>query len=177
MRVMRILGLSGLVLAAACVPRSQQPPPQPQPEREAAPRPVPPRPAPPAPDWRDLPLTPGSWVYSGQGGTSQALFGPPNSEAAFIVRCEPSRQITLSREGTPSSPAMTIRTTSDARTFPATVRTQPLAYASVTLSANDRFLDAMAFSRGRFTVEMPGLPMLVLPAWPEPARVVEDCRR
>jgi hypothetical protein len=34
----------------------------------------------------------------------------------------------------------------------------------------------MVFSRGRFTVEVPGAPMLVIPAWPEPARVIEDCR-
>jgi hypothetical protein len=34
----------------------------------------------------------------------------------------------------------------------------------------------MAFSRGRFMVEAQGMATLVLPAWPEPARVVEDCR-
>jgi hypothetical protein len=32
------------------------------------------------------------------------------------------------------------------------------------------------FSRGRFAVETDGLPTLVLQTWPEPARVVEDCR-
>lgn len=175
MRVTRILFLGGLFLAAGCVPRSEPPPP-PQAEREPAPRPMPPRPAPPAPDWRDLPLTGGDWYYSSQGGTSQALFGPPNSEALFIVRCEPSRQVTLSKAGRPTSPALTIRTTTDARTFPATVRVEPLSYASTTLSANDRFLDAIVFSRGRFVVEMPGTPRLVLPTWPAPARVVEDCR-
>lgn len=171
----RIIFLGGLFLAAGCVPRSDPPPPQ-QVDRESAPRPVPPRPAPPAPDWRDLPLTQGDWHYRNEGGASQALYGPPNSEALFIVRCEASRQVTLSKAGTPSSPALTIRTTSDAKTFPATVRTEPLAYASTSLAANDRFLDAIAFSRGRFTVEMPGTPMLVLPTWPAPARVIEDCR-
>ena len=42
--------------------------------------------------------------------------------------------------------------------------------------AYDPLLDAIAFSRGRFTVESESGAMLVLPAWPEPARVVEDCR-
>jgi hypothetical protein len=71
---------------------------------------------------------------------------------------------------------MTVRTTSVARNLPLSVQTEPLAYVSGMVSANDPLLDAIAFSRGRFTVEVPGLPMLVLPAWPEPARVIEDCR-
>lgn len=123
-----------------------------------------------------MPLTPGNWYYSSQSGASQAMFGAANSEAMFIVRCEPSRQIVLSREGTPATAALTIRTTGTARSLPASVRTEPLAYASATVGANDPILDHMAFSRGRFTVEAQGLPMLVLPAWPEPARVIEDCR-
>jgi hypothetical protein len=44
------------------------------------------------------------------------------------------------------------------------------------LGARDPLLDAMAFSKGRFAVEVTGLPMLYLPAWPEVTRVIEDCR-
>ena len=44
------------------------------------------------------------------------------------------------------------------------------------LNPGDPVLDAMVFSRGRFAVEAPGTPLLVVPAWPEPARVIEDCR-
>ncbi len=44
------------------------------------------------------------------------------------------------------------------------------------LSARDPLLDAMAFSRGRFAVEVAGLPTLYLPSWPEISRVIEDCR-
>jgi hypothetical protein len=46
----------------------------------------------------------------------------------------------------------------------------------VSLSPRDALLDAMAFSRGRFIVEQPGQPSLVVPAWAEFGRVVEDCR-
>jgi hypothetical protein len=70
---------------------------------------------------------------------------------------------------------MTVRTSSTARNLPLSVQGQA-AGVFTSLSANDRFLDDMVFSRGRFTVEVPGTPMLVIPAWPEPARVVEDCR-
>ncbi len=47
---------------------------------------------------------------------------------------------------------------------------------SASLPANDPLLDAIGFSRGRFVVEQAGTPPLVLPAWAEVERVVEDCR-
>jgi hypothetical protein len=133
-------------------------------------------PSPPAnADWGLFPLTPGGWVYSEQGSGSQALFGPANSEARFIVRCDKARrQVVLSREG--QAGQLTLRTSNLARTLTAASRAEPLPYLAATLPASDPLLDSMVFSRGRFTVEAPGLPMLVIPAWPEPARVVEDCR-
>jgi hypothetical protein len=176
---LRIL-LAGLVVmaAAACTPKA--PPPQPQPQPQPRPQPVP-RPLPPPPpvsqDWRDLPLTQGNWYYSAQAGSTQALFGPANSEAAFIVRCDRSRrQITISREGAATGNIMTIRTTGTARNYPLSVQAEPLNYVYTTTSPADRFLDEMVFSRGRFSVEVSGTPRLLLPTWPEPARVVEDCR-
>lgn len=170
MKSMRILVLFGALAAVACVPRpTSTPEPRPEPP-PPAPAPAPP---PPAADWRDVPLTPGRWVYSAQGTTSQAQFGPTNGEPLFSVRCDRSRrQIVLSRFGAASGNAMTIRTTSGARSFP--VAGGGAAQAAV--PASDRFLDSMVFSRGRFTVEMPSGPMLIIPAWPAPARVVEDCR-
>jgi hypothetical protein len=136
-----------------------------------------PPPPPPRADWRDIPLTPGNWFYRNEGATSQALFGPANSEASFIVRCDRARgQVVLSREGSANGNMMTVRTTSGARNFPLSVQTEPLASVSASLNPNDRFLDSMAFSRGRITVEVPGTPMLVIPSWAEPARVIEDCR-
>jgi hypothetical protein len=175
MRVRRILLPGSLLMAAACVPRSQTPPPQ-QPQQQPAPRPLP-VPPPPAADWRDLPLTPGGWFYRSDAAGSQALFGVANSEGQFIVRCDRARrQVTLSREGVAANAALTVRTSFTAQTLPATIQREPLAYTMATVGATDRILDSMVFSRGRFTVEAQGLPMLVIPSWPEPARVVEDCR-
>ena len=165
--------IGGLAAVAACVPRAETPPPPPAP----APAPPPPAPPPPAADWRDVPLTPGDWNYRGDGGSTGALFGPANGEAHFTVRCDRARrQILLSRAGRSDATAMTIRTSFGARAFPVTAETAPLPHVSTTVPASDRFLDSMVFSRGRFTVELAGAPMLVIPAWPEPARVIEDCR-
>ncbi|MDQ3140215.1 MAG: hypothetical protein M3Q15_05765 [Pseudomonadota bacterium] len=177
MTVLRIILLGGLSLsAAACVPRTPPPPEQPQ-QRQPAPRPLPPAPPPASADWRDFPLSQGAWVYSSQPGSTQALFGPANSEASFIVRCDRARrQISLSREGNATGTVMTIRTSNSARNLPATFQPEPLAYATAQVAATDPILDSMAFSRGRFTVELAGTPLLVVPAWPELARAVEDCR-
>ena len=180
MKLMRSLLLAaGLAAVAACVPRTPTPPPpQPQPQPQPSPvKPPPPAPPPPRADWRDIPVTPGGWVYRNQGGNTQALFGRPNSEADLIVQCDRAQgRISLMVEGTTTGRAMTVRTTYAARNLPVTVGGTPVSYVSAELAALDPFLDGIAFSRGRFTVEVPGQPMLVLPAWPEPARVVEDCR-
>jgi hypothetical protein len=93
------------------------------------------------------------------------------------MRCDrASRQVRLSRQGGAGGNLMTLRTSYGARNLPASAEAQPLPYVSAALSANDRTLDQIAFSRGRFTIEVPGLPMLVMPSWAEPARVIEDCR-
>ena len=176
MRVGLVLGC--VIMVAACVPKRQPPPAPPQqPQPVQRPRPAPP-PPPPQANWQDLPLTQGMWTYRPSGDTTQAMFGVPNREAQFIVRCERARrQVTLWREGRPSGNALVVRTTGQSRSLPVSVQAEPMAYVWATLPANDRFLDQIAFSRGRFTVEAPGLAQLILPTWPEPARVVEDCRR
>ena len=47
---------------------------------------------------------------------------------------------------------------------------------AVDLPAHDSLLDAIAFSRGRFMIEVMGEAPLFLPAWPEISRVIDDCR-
>ena len=66
-------------------------------------------------------------------------------------------------------------TSSTTRNLPA--RFEPAtAQLIAELPRTDPLLDAIAFSRGRFAVSVSGTPALVLPAWPELTRVVEDCR-
>lgn len=145
-------------------------------------RPVPtPAPAPPAPlasDWRDWPLSAGDWRYR----AGIAWFGGDWQTQQLSLRCDPAaRELVLSRVAPPGAvPAtMIVRTTSLTRVLPAPVWTEadgwpPRVYRA-TLSATDPLLDAIAFSRGRFVVEGAGAP-LVVPAWAEIGRVIEDCR-
>ena len=89
----------------------------------------------------------------------------------------------LQRAGFGSSevPA-TITTTSSARRLTAVpaggaaaVRKAAIAF-EMAFAPRDPLLDAMAFSRGRFMLEMGGSQTLILPAWSEVGRVIEDCR-
>ena len=112
---------------------------------------------------RTAPLSPGQWSYSASPSGSEARFG-----ARFSIRCDQAtRRVTLRRVELVSTlpGAMTIGTD-------LAVRTRP---ADGVVAANDAVLDAIAFSRGRFIVSGGGL-RLVLPAAPEAARSIEDCR-
>ena len=166
MRIRRFsLGLTALAFAGltACVPRSEPPPPTPPPPPAPPPAPPAPPPAPPPADWSVAPLSPGDWSHAG----NQASFG-----GDFAVRCDGGR-IALARTGNGSGQRLTIRTTYGERTLPASNGGGRIV---ATVAASDALLDQIAFSRGRFLVQADGLPALIVPAWPEPARVIEDCR-
>ena len=176
MKALRTIGL-GLFIAllASCAPRPT--PPQPTPEPPAprpAPRPLPPPPPPANLNWEVAALSPGGWSYQTIGGDSAAIYGPAGAPM-FAVRCERNRQISLSRAGAAAG-ALTLRTTFGARSLPAAAQQGQVAALVAGLPANDPLLDQLVFSRGRFTVEAAGTPMLIVPTWPEAARVIEDCR-
>ena len=160
------------LMIASCAPRRPAPAPAPPPQ----PAPPPPAPAPPPPGplaWEDAPLSPGDWTYRNEGGVSVAAFGAAGA-ASLIVRCESNRSISLTRAGVSSAASsLTVRTSFGARRVAAA--TAPSGVTATT-SATNPVLDELAFSRGRFAIEVDGAPLLIVPAWPEPARVVEDCR-
>ncbi len=164
----------GLVLLAGCVPRAA-PPPAPAPRPTPSPMPTPPPAPAPSSDWTVAPLTQGDWSYRRDGAATLALYGPPDAPA-FVLRCEAGRAVTLARVGQPgiAAPAIAIRTSFGERRLAATIAHSTDLLA--TLPVSDPLLDEIAFSRGRFLVRAEGAPTLIIPAWPEPARVIEDCR-
>ena len=130
-------------------------------------------PAPPVDFTYAIPLV-GSWTYAGAVG--EATFLNSSAMPQLTVRCDrAARRVILSKPGTGAAPFLNIWTSSAARDVPASFD-PATKRITIQLGAYDPLLDALAFSRGRFAIVASGTPALVLPAWPEIARVVEDCR-
>ena len=164
------------VLGGCVAERKVAPVPAPSPIMRPPPRPLPVV-APPA-DWRDAEFTPGDWSHSGEGRGSVASYGPVGGEPLLTLRCDrPTSQVVLTRAGEASGKVpLTVMTSSSARAFTATAWPGSAPGLLVSFPPRDPILDAIAFSRGRWAIEVPGLPTLTLPAWPEVGRVIEDCR-
>ncbi len=163
-----------LALATACVPRPA-PPPAPPPPPPPAPPPAPPPPAPAPVAWEDAPLSLGDWTYREEGAASAATFGSPG-QPQLVLRCDPGRVISLQRVGAAAGTSLTLRTSFGDRAVSAVAMAASPPALTASFAASDPLLESLVFSRGRFAVQAPNLPMLIVPAWPEPARVIEDCR-
>lgn len=163
-RTTRIVPLALALALAGCATETAPPPPI------AAPPPAPPVVAPPPPAplaWADLPISAGSWSYVADATGSTASYGAP-ATAAFTLHCTlATRQIALTRTGGGSG--LTIKTSYGERSLAA-------SGGVALLAASDPLLDQIAFSRARVSIDSPGVSPLMMPAWAEPARVIEDCR-
>ena len=129
-----------------------------------------------APDYSYLPTMPGAWGYFPVTGGSEARFVDTAGVARVTLHCTmASRQVTLSASSPIAATSLFVWTTSTSRTLPA--RFVPTASrVSAELAARDNLLDAIAFSRGSFAVQLPAKAAVVVPASAEAARAVEDCR-
>jgi hypothetical protein len=181
----RLISTSAILATAACLGgcvAPSEPVPAPAPPRPTpTPAPVPaPAPAPPprSVDWRDWPLTPGTWAWRRDARGSIALFGAAGADAELTLRCDRERgRIYLSRRGAAVGPAqLTVRTSSTLRSLAMAPTGGTPAYLAAEFGPRDSLLDAIGYSRGKVVVEGAGLPTLVVPAWAEILRVVEDCR-
>ncbi len=122
----------------------------------------------------DAPATPGDWFYRTAGAERIAEFRSPAGGQIFQMTCTQRREITLTLVArAPNANTLTIRTEHGDRAVSAVAADNSV---SAFLPASDSLLDWMAFSKGRFAVEVAGGSQLFLPAWPEVTRVIEDCR-
>ncbi len=175
MKAIAPLVVLSLALAACATPR---PAPAPQPTA-TQPRPIAPTPLPQPPaDWRDAPQTAGNWSWGMVGGRSTATYTGANGAALVTLSCEsPRGRVLLSRSGAAATAMpLTVVTTSTRRPLLSDPAFPANGWLVVSISAADKLLDAIAFSRGRFALEAAGQDTLYLPSWPEISRVVEDCR-
>ncbi len=128
--------------------------------------------------WMDIPITAGNWFYEAESSETLAIFGASAFEPLVMLRCDlESRQVGLAVASDTAEPTrLVIRTeTQDLAVLAQPLeRRQPLLVTE--FAAFNDILDAIAFSRGRFAVEIEGEETLAIPAWPEITRVIEDCR-
>ena len=173
------LAAAALTLLGSCAPPPRPAPaapPAPPPSVAAKPAPLPP-PAPVA-NWRDVPITPGDWRWSMADSKSTATFTTPGGVTLVRLTCEKFLgEVRLSRAGTSTGHVpMALTTTTGTRPLLSEPLVSAPGWTTAQIRANDPILDAVAFSRGRFALDVAGAPPLYLPSWPEIARVVEDCR-
>ena len=156
---------------AACVPPPQATPaPTPAPAPAPTPSPVPtPAPVPTFSSWMDAPLTPGDWAYSG---------GVARFAQHLTMRCDrQAGAVEIARAGTSGATTqMIVRAEAMERGIAAQPNESNPSWIVARVPARDPLLDAMAFSKGRFAVELAQLPTLYVPSYPEVTRVIEDCR-
>ena len=156
-----------LGLAASCSEQRVEPTPMPTPTPSPAPAPPPE----PKQDWREAEITPGDWHWAIEGGKSVATF----ADGLLKLRCDQrGAALSILRRGSAEGRVpMTVVTQYGARALDGAAIDGSIGVA---LPARDPLFDQMAFSRGRFAVEVSGLPTLYVPSWPEVSRVIEDCR-
>lgn len=127
----------------------------------------------------DAPRTPGDWSYADQGAFTYAAYGMNPNATVFGLRCDKANHVvSLGRTSTSTVAApMKVLTETVTRLFTADpAQAGDFHIVRARLPAADSFLDAMAFSKGRFAVEVEGEPTLYIPSWPAVSRVIEDCR-
>jgi hypothetical protein len=127
-------------------------------------------------DFSTARIAPGSWTYQALPGGSAARFIDSTGTARFSLECsKATRRVTISRTTSRPAASLFVWTTDVSRTIG--VRFEPNAMrVAVDLAGRDPLLDGMAYSRGRIAIAMAGAEALVMPAWPEAARTIEDCR-
>jgi hypothetical protein len=118
----------------------------------------------------------GDWTYSATADGSEARFADSTNNPQIIIHCtRATRHVTISKPASAAAPAINVWTSSQTRSVPASFNAAT-ARLTLDLQPYDGLLDAMSTSRGRIGLSVGAQPALVVPAWPEIARVVEDCR-
>jgi hypothetical protein len=118
----------------------------------------------------------GNWSYAATTDGSEAVFANAAGNPQLWVHCtRATRRVSIAKPATGAAAFINVWTSSQTQSLassfnPATGR------LTIDVAATDPLLDAIVSSRGRIGFTVTGQPPLVVPAWAEAARVIEDCR-
>lgn len=122
-----------------------------------------------------MPLA-GSWTYAPTADGSEAVFYDGTRQPQLRIRCSrPTRRVILSKPAAAAAASVDVWSSTQSKSFAATFD-PTTARLNAQIANWDPLLDAIAYSRGRFAVAVPGQQPLVLPPWADISRVIEDCR-
>lgn len=131
---------------------------------------------PTAPDFTYAIPIAGSWTLAPAPDGSAATFLNASAMPQLTIRCaRATRRVLISKPGSVAVPFLNVWTSTMTRRIPASFD-PATARITIQIPAYDPLLDALAFSRGRVAIYVADKPALVVAAWPEVARVIEDCR-
>jgi hypothetical protein len=129
-----------------------------------------------APDLSTATTIAGNWTYAAVSGGSEASFANPSGVVQLSLHCtRATRRISISKPASGPTASVNLWTSAGTRDVPA-VFNPTTGRLALDVGAYDSILDSMANSRGRIGITVGNPPPLVVPAWPELARVIEDCR-
>jgi len=118
----------------------------------------------------------GSWTYAATSDGSEANFTNALAAVQLTVHCtRATRRVSISKAATAAAPSLNVWTSSLTRSVPSSFN-PATGKLTIDLTNYDPLLDALATSRGRVGFSVGAEPALVVPAWAEAARVIEDCR-
>jgi hypothetical protein len=118
----------------------------------------------------------GSWTYAATTDGSEATFSNASAFPQLWLRCSRvTRRVSIARPASAAAPLLNVWTSSLTRGVPSSFN-PATGRLTAELAADDPLLDALATSRGRIGFGIGNQPALVIPAWAEAARVIEDCR-
>ena len=118
----------------------------------------------------------GSWSYAPAADGSEAVFSNGTGTPQVWVHCtRATRRVTISRVAIAAAPTLNVWTSSQTKEMVASFNPATGRLTS-DFGNYDPLLDAIVSSRGRVGFSYGAQPALIVPAWAEIARVVEDCR-
>ena len=128
------------------------------------------------PDLTNFTPIAGSWSYAQVADGSEAVFNNVSDYPQLWVHCSrATRQVTIARPASGPAAVMSVWTSSATRAVPSTFNPST-GRLTIDFSNYDPLLDAIATSRGRLGFMIGSGPALVVPAWADVARIIEDCR-
>ena len=118
----------------------------------------------------------GAWAYTATGDGSEATFTNGSAAVQLTVHCtRATRRISIAKAAIAAAPLLNVWTSSLTRSVPSAFN-PATGKLTIDLTNYDPLLDALATSRGHVGFSVGSEPALVVPAWAEAARVIEDCR-